>query len=289
MKLNKSPVLLVASLFFLNLTACNDETPSIGVIATPDTLPIVVDPSATPRPSATPAATATPSPTAAPNADAKVALVYAGTGVCAEDCAAAAAESARLAGLTPRLVYNKSLPESATPEQIEAFYKNAVVWIEPGGYARNSWEGMTQALRTTLKEFIRGGGGYVGFCAGAFMATAKIGGTGASGLGIFPGNTYPYNGSTTVTVDWQGTQQKLYWEGGPYFYNLDSTVEVTGLYKNGSVAAARTQFGAGRVYLSGPHPEAPDWWFTSATSNGSVSGKQQQIAADMIKWAARLQ
>lgn len=291
MKLNKKSLSLLAVLLVSTLSACNDQPAIVVSTGTPDVLPVVAEsPAASPTPTGTPVANQpTPTPSATPDSgNTRIALVYAGTGVCPEDCAAAAAESARLAGLTPRLIKGNSLPDSATAEQVEAFYKNVAVWIEPGGYARNSWEGMTQKLRTTLKEFIRTGGGYVGFCAGAFMATAKIGGTGAAGLGVFPGKTYPYNGSTTVTINWQGTSQKIYWEGGPYMYDFDSTVEVTGLYKNGSVAAARTQFGAGRVYLAGPHPEAPAWWFTGASS-GPISGPQQQLAADMISWAARLQ
>lgn len=293
MKSQKYLVPLWAVLSSLTLVACNQLPGSIDPNLV-ENLPVTADPSATPSASATPAGspastpTGTATPTPAPvDSNGKVALVYADNGVCPEDCAEASAEVARLAGLTPKLVKGNSLSDSSTPADVDAFFKNAVVWIEPGGYARQSWEGMSKKLQTSLKEFVRTGGGYVGFCAGAFMATAQIGGTGATGLGIFPGKTYPYSGSTIVNLTWEGKAQPMYWEGGPYFYNYDSTVEVTALYKNGSVAAARTQYGMGRVYLSGPHPEAPGWWSGQGASS-SVSGPTQQIAADMVKWSARL-
>ena len=217
-----------------------------------------------------------------------VALIYSGTGVCSEDCADAAAESARLAGLTPKLVTGSALANAATDAQVADFFKDVAVWVEPGGYATNSYQGMTTKLRTALKTFIQSGGGYVGFCAGAFMATSIIGSTGVSGLGVFPGKTYPYNGSTTEIVNWSGQTQSVYWEGGPYFYNYDSSVEPIAYYSNGTTAAARTTFGSGRVYLSGPHPEAPDWW-SGKGSSSSIAGGQQWIAANMIKWAAHLE
>ncbi len=228
--------------------------------------------------------TSNPSTGPAETSTNKIALVYSGTGICAEDCASAAAYAATLAGFTPKLIVGNSLPETATADDVAAFFKDVAVWIEPGGYATNSLQGMTAKLQTSLVDFIKNGGGYVGFCAGAFMATTQIGTTGVAGLGIFPGNTTPFNGQETEAITWDGQLEQMYWEGGPYMTNYGSTVVPVAYYPDGTVAAARAQYGLGKVFLSGVHPEAPAWW-SGKGSSSSVVGPDQSLAAEQMLWA----
>ena len=214
-----------------------------------------------------------------------IALIYSGDGICEEDCAAAAAQSATLAGFTPRLVVGNSLAENATAAEVTAFFKDVRVWVEPGGYATQSYDGMTTKLQTSLRNFVEMGGGYVGWCAGAFMSNSSIGTTGSAGLGVFPGNESTRNGSTDENILWNGKNVSMYWEGGGYLYNLPASVEVIAYYSDKTVAAARTTFGLGRVFVSGVHPEAPGWWWGD-NSYVAPKGPNQGMAADMIKWAA---
>jgi glutamine amidotransferase-like uncharacterized protein len=240
---------------------------------------------------AVPAASATPAASTA----GEVGLVWNGTGACDDDCALAGANAVTLAGLTPRYV-NENTP-TATAADIAAIFQDAKVWVMPGGYASNEVEAMSASLTTALLSFISNGGGYVGWCAGSFSADASIGTINVNGLGIFPGNTEVYN-TTSKQNSYGGSIEKLTWlnethyfylEGGPNFTNLPSSVEVVARYDDQvSVAAARTKYGNGRVFLSGVHPEAPTWWW-EGTGITDPDGSDLSYAADMIKWAASLE
>ena len=225
-----------------------------------------------------------------------IALVYDGIGSCVEDCSLAAANSARAAGLQPKYVGPKALTEASTPTQIQMLFRGVKVWIQPGGYSKQAYEAMTPTLRKAIVDFVREGGGYVGFCAGAFLTTEQIGTTGSPGLGIFPGKTAPYDVPTIrpdlvfslEKVQWFGTPRTIYFEGGPFLYDLDSRVEVVATYQDSKVAAARTTYGKGRVFISGPHPEAPLWW-SSVDDIRDPDGSDQEIAVNMIHWASQLE
>jgi hypothetical protein len=240
---------------------------------------------------AVPATSATPAPSTA----GEVGLVWNGAGACDDDCALAGANAVTLAGLTPRYV-NETTP-TATAADIAAIFQDAKVWVMPGGYASNEVEAMSASLTTALLSFISNGGGYVGWCAGSFSADASIGTIHVNGLGIFPGNTEVYN-TTSKQNSYGGSIEKLTWlneihyfylEGGPNFTNLPSSVEVVARYDDQvSVAAARTNYGNGRVFLSGVHPEAPTWWW-AGTGIADPDGSDLSYAADMIKWAASLE
>ena len=233
--------------------------------------------------------------TTASFASTPVALVYNGKGTCQKACAIAMAIAVKEAGLSPRFVSESEITEQSNPEEISALFKDAKVWIQPGGYAKESFLAMSGPLKQGIREFTASGGGYVGICAGAFMATEEIGTTGLSGLGLIPGRcaTYfahpakPGLNYSMENVRWQGEERQLYFEGGPFFYDLNPQVEVVATYADGtSPAAVRGEYGLGRVFLSGPHPEAPEAWRTQDEVEDS-DGLDLQIAVDMIKWAAR--
>jgi hypothetical protein len=228
-----------------------------------------------------------------------VGLVWNGTGACDDDgtndCALAGYTAVTTAGLTAKYV-NENTPV-ATAAEVAALFENVKVWVMPGGYADNEVVAIPTAMRTALISFIQNGGGYVGWCAGAFAATSQIGTIGDPGLGIFPGNTVVYNttskqnsyGGSIEKMTWENGTRYLYLEGGPNFTNLPSSVEVIARYDdNVSVGAARTTFGNGRVFLSGVHPEAPTWWW-EGTGITDPDGSDMSYAADMVKWAASLE
>jgi hypothetical protein len=207
---------------------------------------------------------------------AQKALIYKGVGSCDENCSEAFWNIARDAGFDPVYV---------GPEEPKAdTFANAAVWIQPGGYAGQAMNAMSPKLKTALKTFIQNGGGYVGYCAGAFVATSKVGTTSVNGLNIFPGGTKLYGkGVDLKKVSWNGSERYLYWEGGPYLRNLPSTVEKIASYSNGAVAAARTAFGKGRVFITGLHPEAPRSWKTAGGLN-DIDGDDFDLVAQMIHW-----
>ncbi len=138
------------------------------------------------------------------------------------------------------------------------------------------------------------GGGYVGFCAGAFLATSKIGTTEQDGLGIVPGKTELWDRKDgpghLVQVSWNHRIRSVYYHGGPFldFSGIDdSSVSVFSRYENGQVAGATMDFGRGRVAVTGAHPEASRIW-NAIKFLHDEDGSDQFLVAKLMQWAAGL-
>jgi len=228
-----------------------------------------------------------PHPTPPPPGDhMTTALIWSGPGVCPENCAEAAGEVAKLAGLTP--VYVNSANSDTSAER-EALFRDAAVWIQPGGTAVEASKAMGKTLKSALKQWIADGGGYVGFCAGAYLATWRIGTSLYLGLGIMPGSTklYPETGHYAMQASrWRGTLREMYWEGGPFLHSLPDSAEAIATYPNGSISAARAIYGRGRVFVSGQHPEAPQSWRTYYGMTDS-DDLDLDLGVEMVNWARR--
>jgi glutamine amidotransferase-like uncharacterized protein len=214
------------------------------------------------------------------------ALVWGGPGACPEDCTTASVHVAQMAGYDPMIV----TPENYDP----TIFETAKVWIQPGGKSGSASLAMGPSIRNALKKFIENGGGYVGFCAGAFLTTPKVGATRIAGLGIVDGKTKPFRNSSShvslqaLTTD-NGTIYQ-YWEGGPYFKLTSSQlkkVKVLSRYEStNQINALETTFGKGRISISGTHPEAPQWWFDDGGLRDN-DGLDNEYAAQMVRWAAK--
>jgi glutamine amidotransferase PdxT len=231
-------------------------------------------------------------------------LVYSGAGSCSVaegdagttgyGCSEASADIASAAGFRVQYVGPNDLSSSSTTAQVQAIFGSAKVWIQPGGVAETALAAMSSRLKTELVNFISTGGGYVGTCAGAFIATAKVGSGSYTGLGIFPGKTAPYRYTylhddyALLEVNWSGVTRDIYFEGGPYIYDLPSTAQTMATFvKGGAIAAARASYNLGRVYISGPHVEAPSYW-TSEDGFTDPDGPDYALGVQMIDWAAGL-
>ena len=219
---------------------------------------------------------------------AKRALVYQGTGACEDGCHQAAYAMAIKAGLDPVYVGPAALNAKTTAEDAAKLFADAAVWIQPGGKSRIVVNTMTVQLKEALQKFVSNGGGYVGFCAGAFAATELVGTSSYAGFNFMPGKTTLYPSRRAVDIipiQWNGTLRHIYWEGGPYLSELPvGQVEIRATYPNGQVAAARSQFGKGRVYVTGLHPEAPqDWRDYSRLID--KDGLDDDLVMEMIDWA----
>jgi glutamine amidotransferase-like uncharacterized protein len=214
------------------------------------------------------------------------ALVYGGDGACEEECVSAAVTAAQKAGLTAYVV---------TPANYDkALFQDAVVWIQPGGHAVQESESMGDSMMEEVRNFVRNGGGYVGFCAGAFIATEEIGTSGVRGLGVIPGKTIVYEALGYPTIETMRigkSSRQIYWEGGPYFILDDrdlETSEIRGYYQRTEQPSfVRASFGQGRSYVTGAHPEAPQSWRKFANLYDS-DGLDYNITTEMIKWVTRV-
>ena len=223
---------------------------------------------------------------------AKRALVYNGPGACSDGCYQAAFQVALEAGLDPVYVNEKALNSQSKPADVQALFQDAAVWIQPGGKSKTVMTSMTKALKSAIDSFVKLGGGYVGFCAGAFSSTKYVGTTSTLGFNFMPGKTilYPYNHQAgIIPLNWQGKTRQIYWEGGPYISSIPAgKAETIATYPNGTVAAARSTYGKGKVFVTGAHPEAPQDWrdYYKLTD---TDGLDHDLAVDMINWVTATQ
>jgi glutamine amidotransferase-like uncharacterized protein len=152
-----------------------------------------------------------------------------------------------------------------TPEALVG----ATLYAQPGGATLSHGYKHMRKHRSAIRDFVRSGGGYLGFCLGGYLAGAT------PGFALLPGDTDQYiasphttvksEGDTLVQVSWRGRQRTLFFQDGPHFQlSPDAHATVLATYPNNTIAALVTRFGAGRVGVVGPHPEATPDWFTDA-------------------------
>ncbi len=217
-------------------------------------------------------------------------LIYSGAGSCTDGCAEAAAEIPARMGF--RIQYVK--PEEIKPELL----KTAKVWMQPGGDAIVAAKAMGPEGLSAIREFVRAGGGYVGFCAGAFLSDKTVDNSDVTpGLGILPIGTFDYpldshNGDGAMTwINWGGRPRHLFFNGGGSFYLNKSIGQISPEVKvlatfvaDGLPATIETTFGKGRVVVSGAHPEATYAW---KSEGGLVDedGPDFDLAIDMVRKA----
>ena len=146
----------------------------------------------------------------------------------------------------------------------------AALYAQPGGGddLDAAWEAV-RPFADPLRTWVRSGGRYVGFCMGGFLAGAD------PGFALLPGDSGEYsaspgasvhgNGDTLVDVSWRGVGRAVYFQGGPDFTIAPGRrATVVARYPNGAIAALAASYGAGRVGVTGPHPEAPASWYREA-------------------------
>lgn len=184
----------------------------------------------------------------------------------------------------------RALPESAgfavtkvTAEQIRnGILSKSDVFICPGGSGSAEGENLGQEGRERVREFVKGGGGFIGICAGAYLASIEY----PWSLGLLNAHVLdrPHwdrgQGDVQLKVsttgrDTLGADQEMctiHYENGPLLgpgdkeevgqYEVlaafDSEINQNGAPKGamrGTAAIARGAFGKGRVVCFSPHPE----------------------------------
>ncbi|MFE6668264.1 BPL-N domain-containing protein [Streptomyces sp. NPDC057697] len=193
----------------------------------------------------------------------RLALVYRGP-ASRPGCPEAVAE---LLAATP---WNLEVRFTGPDEALHPTARNlsdATLYAQPGGGTLDSAYRTLRRQHRVVRDFVRHGGRYLGFCLGGYLAGAT------PGFGLLPGDTDQYIASpgasvhderdTVVPVTWRGRRRTVYFQDGPLF-ELDEDADATILatYDNGTVAALATRYGDGRVAVTGPHPEATADWYT---------------------------
>lgn len=238
-----------------------------------------------------------------------LALIYKGPGSCLQEanstgCSEAAAAVAKLAGFDYKYIGPNEVPE-------KGLLKRAKVWIQPGGRAKTQQETMSLELKKAIVEFVANGGGYVGFCAGGFLAyeqfgwDTKNGPYRATGLGLISGKSSYYNffdseiteekPAKIIKTKWGNKEKWVYWELGPYFppqrtddsQNLEIVANYAGdRPTTAPIMSLKTNYNRGKVYITAVHPEAPQDW-RKYYSIEDRDGEDFELAVEMIQWSAK--
>lgn len=153
---------------------------------------------------------------------------------------------------------------SITAEDInEGRLEGFNILLIPGGSPANYSHDITSQGKENVRKFIRDGGAYIGICGGSLFASGK------NNLNLIDGEV-----SESSNLDIQGTcvvqiadhthpvtqaslnSFKIYCTGIVIYPEEGSDVAVIGTYEaNGKDAMVAFEYGKGRVFLFGPHPE----------------------------------
>ena len=120
----------------------------------------------------------------------------------------------------------------------------------------------------SIKQFVQGGKGYLGICAGAYAASNYVRGY-YPGWGLTPDvNTIneEYEGLLSISTTSygntviNGSQTNIHMQNGPAMYTNNSQIVMATFNDNNTgyqnyPAIIGDTYGSGRVILSGPHPE----------------------------------
>jgi len=165
-------------------------------------------------------------------------------------------------------------PRSGDLPVNSATLARASLYVQPGGgddFAA-AWESV-KTYRGAVRDYIHGGGRYLGLCMGGYLSGSD------PGFGLLPGNCDDYTQTrgaevhdardAVITVDWpvahRPPMRPIFYQDGPYFWlHDDARARVLARYTNGRIAAVVATFGDGAVGVCGPHPEADRSWYTAA-------------------------
>lgn len=183
----------------------------------------------------------------------------------------------------------KAAPGSFTFRRVSAqdirdgVLKDFDVVVQGGGSGSGQAKALQDQGRENIKQFVRDGGGYIGICAGAYLATTDY----TWSLHLLPAKVVDRahwargGGQVKLKMTPDGQKQlavpsdvvECRYNQGPLLAPMavegmapyrplalyDSEIAEKGAPKGvmiGTTAFAMTEYGKGRVFVSSPHPEA---------------------------------
>jgi glutamine amidotransferase-like uncharacterized protein len=193
--------------------------------------------------------------------------LYAGGGA-ANECAQAARKMFEWMGYTVTRLDADMINQSKI-SHIDVVYF-------PGGSSGPYREDISAEGREKIRRLIHSGGCFIGTCAGALFAAERVVWEGETDprptLGLFPGTvegplpeiyTDPEYGMCQVNLEphpitaAEPDSAWILYYNGPFFSpNPDAEVDIVGRYEiTNDPALVAFEYGRGRVFLTGPHPE----------------------------------
>ncbi len=235
---------------------------------------------------AAPALAALSGPASAQSEFTPTAYIYSGTGACAEGCVDAVIALALRNRLPVVLVDEFTLNDGRIQPRV------GDLWIQPGGEALQTAQAMGPRGLERIRNWVSKGVNYLGFCAGAFLADQTIDDPEVAGLGLIPFSTAdfsPEDSSPKVLRQiWRGSPRWIYFEeGATFLVHPSATVRVIATYADHQPSVIETRFQAGKVVLSGAHPEAPIEWAESSNLL-DPDGSDHEFADELLRIVADL-
>ena len=215
------------------------------------------------------------------------ALVYRGPASC-PGCSEAVAALLESSPTSHRAVFCG--PDEDVPLTADTLAGTGVYAQPGGGDVGPAWRHLRHEAGA-IRDWTRAGGRYLGFCLGAYLAGSS------PGLGLLPGDTDRYIDSpgasvtttddTIVAVEWEGRPRHMFFQDGAVVRLAPGAVargvvDVLATYDNGEVAAAVARYGAGRVGVVGPHPEAGATWYSDAGLT-NPDGVRPDLGHDLVE------
>lgn len=152
-----------------------------------------------------------------------------------------------------------------TPENL----RGVALYAQPGGDGSVARAQKVFGYNTNkaVRSYVSGGGHYVGFCMGAYLAGTN------PGMGLLsPGNTGQYirtsgasvksTRNAVIPVGWQGASRRHFAQDPPYIIPSGAAGErILSRFTNNKVNALVRPYGEGGVGVVGTHPEAARSWY----------------------------
>lgn len=231
--------------------------------------------------------------------------LYAGPGADG-DGLRALSQVAFAAGFTLRPLVADGVRATALSKAVRAV-------VVPGGWAPDVVAALGRDGAAGLASFVRGGGGYLGVCAGAYLASKTVvweGETHPYPVGLFDGVATgpvaalaPWPGKVGTTLTWAGRhpvaaglagERRALYFGGPALVPAKGDKDdgaVLARYPDGAAALVAFVAGSGRVVLSSAHLEGkPDGAAAQATDVlGPSAGdpdRDRGALARALRWIA---
>jgi biotin--protein ligase len=172
----------------------------------------------------------------------------------------------------------------ATTLKDEPWQETCSLFVMPGGRDSPYCDDLDGPANAKIRQFVQGGGRYLGFCAGAYYVSKEIEFEKGSAIEVvgqrelaffpglsrgtmFPGFVYnSENGARSVSILLNKSQKsiKTYYNGGGYFVDANKydSVKVICTYQDrglametNAAAGVQCQVGKGSAVLFGVHPE----------------------------------
>lgn len=160
--------------------------------------------------------------------------------------------------------------------------------IVPGGYTARCVDTLGAEGFERIREFVADGGGYVGICAGAYLAAQRVEVPGRpQGLGIIEIENVRSAGMEVRTifvtqpdhpvVEGCGGALQIWYQNGP-LTEAGEGVETLAVYEEGSAAIVCSTYGEGRVVIFSPHPEGSLEGGVDAEEHGTLRLLENAVA-----------